>query len=61
MKVNEIKYLLADRNLKTVSARAGVSYSTLRSILKGRITDPSFSTVERLKTYLHSTCPACKD
>lgn len=60
MSLNEIKHLLADRNLRAVSERSGLSYSTLRGIVKGRV-DPSFGTVEKLKDYLKSTCPACKD
>jgi|DEB0MinimDraft_3_1074331.scaffolds.fasta_scaffold07592_5 transcriptional regulator with XRE-family HTH domain len=59
MELQEIKDLLSDRNLTEVSRRTNVSYSTLRNILSGRSVDPSYSTIDKLRKYLMSTCPRC--
>jgi len=57
MEINEIKDLLSDRNLKEVSRRTGIGYSTLRNIASGRSPDPTISTVNKLFEYFSATCP----
>jgi|DEB0MinimDraft_10_1074344.scaffolds.fasta_scaffold160264_2 predicted transcriptional regulator len=57
MEVKEIKHLLSDRNLREVSRRTGVSYSTLRNIMSSPDPDPSIKTVNRLFEYFSMTCP----
>jgi hypothetical protein len=61
VELNEIKDLLSDRNLRTVSERSKLSYSTLRGIVKGRVETPSRSTIELLENYFKQTCPACEE
>ena len=61
MNINQIKDLLSDRNLSEVARRTKLSHSTLRGIVKGRVTSPAPSTVELLNNYFASTCQACKD
>jgi transcriptional regulator with XRE-family HTH domain len=57
MEVKEIKYLLSDRNLREVSRRTGISYSTLRNITSSKDPDPSIKTVNKLREYFSMTCP----
>lgn len=57
MEIKEIKELLSDRNLRELSRRTSIGYSTLRDIAKGRNNDPSYSTVKKLEEYFSSTCP----
>ena len=57
MEVKEIKYLLSDRNLREVSRRTGISYSTLRNITSSNDPDPSIKTVNKLREYFSMTCP----
>jgi transcriptional regulator with XRE-family HTH domain len=57
MEVKEIKYLLSDRNLREVSRRTGISYSTLRNITSSKDPDPSIKTVNKLREYFSTTCP----
>lgn len=57
MEIKEIKYLLSDRNLREVSRRTGISYSTLRNITANSDPDPSVKTVNKLMEYFSMTCP----
>jgi transcriptional regulator with XRE-family HTH domain len=57
MNINEIKRLLSDRNLREVSRRTGISYSTLRNLVKIKHPDPNLSTVEKLQDYFNTTIP----
>jgi predicted transcriptional regulator len=58
MEVKEIQRLLSDRNLREISRRTSIGYSTLRSIVKNEDADPSISTVKRLMEYFSATCPS---
>ena len=51
MTIEELRRALEDRNLRVVSARAGVGYSALRKIAKGQ-DNVSLRTMNRLSTYL---------
>ena len=57
MEVKEIQRLLSDRNLREISRRTSIGYSTLRSIVKNEDADPSISTVKKLMEYFSATCP----
>ena len=57
MEVKEIQRLLSDRNLREISRRTSIGYSTLRSIVKNEDADPSTSTVKKLMEYFSATCP----
>lgn len=52
MTLLEIRERLSDRNLTTVAERTGLSYPTVYMIAKGRQTNPSYSTIEKLTQYL---------
>jgi predicted transcriptional regulator len=58
MEVKEIQRLLSDRNLREISRRTSIGYSTLRSIVKNKDADPSISTVKKLMEYFSATCPS---
>lgn len=58
MEVKEIQRLLSDRNLREISRRTSIGYSTLRSIVKNENADPSISTVKKLMEYFSATCPS---
>lgn len=49
--LEEIKTLLADRNLMEVSRRSGVSYSMLYKFATGRA-EPKYETIKALAEYL---------
>lgn len=55
MTPNEIKEMLADRNLKVVSERAGVSYSSLMRFMRGDVERVDYRLIESLKTYLRES------
>lgn len=59
MSIQELQRFLSDRNLKEVSRRTGVPYSTLRGITKNMVEDPRKSTIDTLESYFRETC-ACK-
>ena len=46
MEVKEIQRLLSDRNLREISRRTNIGYSTLRAIVKNEDADPAISTVK---------------
>jgi predicted transcriptional regulator len=50
--LNEIIKRLEDRNLKMVSRRTGISYPNLRDIAIGKVKNPRYSTVDKLREYL---------
>lgn len=58
MEVKEIQVLLSDRNLREISRRTNIGYSTLRSIVKNKDCDPSIKTVNRLISYFCDTSPS---
>jgi len=58
MEVKEIQRLLSDRNLREISRRTSIGYSTLRSIVKNEDADPSISPVKKLLEYFSATCPS---
>ena len=55
LKIEEIVKRLKDRNLRTVSARAGVSYTSLWQIANGLQKEPKYSVVEKLSDYLEGS------
>lgn len=58
--VDKIIDALSDRNLREVSRRTGVSYSTIRGIVKGRVVDPTVGTMTKLDEYLRKSCELYK-
>lgn len=51
MTIDEIRAALADRNLREVSRRSGVSYRTLWSMAREK-TVPNYATVKAVSDYL---------
>lgn len=52
LKIQEIVKRLKDRNLRTVAARAGVSYTSLWQIANGLQKQPKYKVIEKLSDYL---------
>ena len=50
----QIKKILQDRNLSTVSDKSGVNYRTLYNFAKGKTAQPSYYLIEKLSNYLES-------
>lgn len=54
MEMNEIKAMLADRNLKIVADAAGVPYHRLTAFMRGEVEEPSYTLIVGLIKYLES-------
>lgn len=52
MSLHNIRGALQDRRINVVSEATGLSRNTVSGIRSGKITDPSYSVVERLSDYL---------
>ncbi len=50
--LNEIIKRLEDRNLKMVSRKTGIPYANLRDIAIGKVKNPRYSNVDKLREYL---------
>ena len=48
----EIREKLKDRNLTTVSRKAGVTYAEIHNLYTGRSTKPYYQVVKKLSDYL---------
>ncbi len=51
MTIEDIRAALADRNLREVARRSGISYRTLWALARGK-TDPAYATVKAVSDYL---------
>lgn len=51
--IEQIRIALKDRNLAAVSVSTGLSYSTVRHVVRGG-PEPAYSTVKRLSDYIET-------
>ena len=50
--MNELINSIKEMDLKYVSEKSGVSYTTVRDLVKGRNTNPTHKTITKLKTFI---------
>lgn len=58
LNIEQIRESLADRNIREVAKRAGISEATIYRALRGQ--DIKLSTLARLSSYLEGSCNAIR-